>query len=61
VVFHPDETQTITPVFRREKLSASFKATAPAVFEEAESTTVVLPNWSIRVDENGCLLLTKNS
>ena len=61
VVFHPDETQTITPVYRREILSSSFKATGPAVIEEAESTTVVLPNWSIRVDENGCLLLTKNS
>jgi N-methylhydantoinase A len=61
VVFHPDETQTITPVFRREKLLASFKAIGPAIIEEAESTTVVLPGWSLRVDDNGCLVLTKNS
>jgi N-methylhydantoinase A/oxoprolinase/acetone carboxylase beta subunit len=61
VVFHPDETQAATPVYRREKLSSSFKAIGPAIVEEAESTTVVLPGWSVRVDENGCLVLTRNT
>jgi N-methylhydantoinase A len=61
VVFHPDEEEAKTPVFRRESLSPSFKTNGPAIIEEAESTTVVLPGWSVRVDENGCLVLTRNS
>ena len=59
VVFHPDDDGTQTPVYRRESLSSSFKTNGPAIIEEAESTTVVLPNWSVRVDENGCLVLTR--
>ena len=59
VVFHPDEAQTATPVYRREMLSASFKAIGPAIIEEAESTTIVLPGWSVRADENGCLLFDR--
>ena len=59
-IFHPDETQTVTPVYRREMLSHSFHATGPAIIEEAESTTVVLPGWSVRAAETGCLLLTQN-
>jgi N-methylhydantoinase A len=61
VVFNPDDGAVQTPVYRRESLSSSFKANGPAIVEEAESTTIVLPNWSVRVDENGCLVLTKNS
>jgi N-methylhydantoinase A len=61
VVFHPDEETEMAPVHRRESLSSSFKTIGPAIIEEAESTTVVLPGWSVRVDENGCLLLTRNS
>ncbi len=59
VVFHPDEGATQTPVYRRESLSSAFNVNGPAIVEEAESTTIVLPNWSVRVDENGCLVLTK--
>lgn len=60
VVFNPDDGAALTPVYRRESLSFSFKANGPAIIEEAESTTIVLPNWSARVDVNGCLVLTKN-
>jgi N-methylhydantoinase A len=59
VVFHPDEKAETAPVYRRESLSLSFKANGPAVIEEAESTTVVLPGWFVRVDENGCLVLNR--
>ena len=59
VVFHPDEAAESAPVYRRESLSSSFKTNGPAIIEEAESTTVVLPGWSVRVDENGCLVLTR--
>ncbi|MBL8108909.1 MAG: hydantoinase/oxoprolinase family protein [Anaerolineales bacterium] len=59
VVFNPDNGAALTPVYRRESLSSSFKASGPAIIEEAESTTIVLPNWSARVDVNGCLVLTR--
>ena len=59
VVFNPDNGAALTPVYRRESLSSSFKANGPAIIEEAESTTIVLPNWSVRVDVNGCLVLTR--
>jgi N-methylhydantoinase A len=60
VVFHPDEVQTETPVYRRESLSSFFNIEGPAIVEEAESTTIVLPGWSVRRDENGCLVLTRS-
>ena len=60
VVFNPEDEAALTPVYRRESLSSSFKATGPALIEEAESTTIVLPNWSARVDVTGCLVLTRN-
>lgn len=59
VVFNPEDGAVMTPVYRRESLSSSFKASGPAIIEEAESTTIVLPNWSVRVDVNGCLVLTR--
>ena len=61
VVFYPGAGGVQTPAYRRESLSPLFHADGPAIIEEAESTTIVLPNWSFRVDENGCLVLTKNS
>jgi N-methylhydantoinase A len=60
VVFDPDHGSVQTPVYRRESLSAGFQTNGPAIVEEAESTTIVLPNWSVRLDENGCLVLTRN-
>ena len=60
VVFHPDEEAEETPVYRRVSLSSEFKTYGPAIIEEAESTTVVLPGWSVRAHENGCLVLTRN-
>jgi N-methylhydantoinase A len=35
VVFHPDEKEAQTPVFRRDALSASFRTNGPAIIEEA--------------------------
>jgi N-methylhydantoinase A len=60
VVFHPDDPHTETPVYRREELTSSFQATGPAIIEEAESTTILLPGWFVRGEENGCLTLTRN-
>jgi N-methylhydantoinase A len=59
VVFHPDARDVETPVFRRASLSSSFKADGPAIIEEAESTTIVLPRWTAAVHENSCLVLQR--
>ena len=60
VMFRPDEGAMQTPVYRRESLSSSFHIVGPAIIEEAESTSIVLPGWSVRVDENGCLVLMRS-
>ena len=36
-----------TPIFQREQLPEGFSATGPAIVEEAESTTVIRPNWRV--------------
>ena len=46
-----------TPVYQRHLLAADFSALGPAIIEEAESTTVVRPGWSVAVGTGGCLLL----
>jgi len=59
VIFNPDQAPMMTPVYRRESLTRAFYVQGPAIIEEAESTTIVLPGWSVRVHENGCLILTQ--
>ena len=50
-----------TPVYQRHLLAADFSAVGPAIIEEAESTTVVRPGWSVAVGTGGCLLLRAES
>ena len=59
VRFAPDQAPMETPVFRRERLSASWSAEGPCIIEEEASTTVVAPGWSVAVAASGCLLLTR--
>ena len=59
VLFFADEQPVETPVYRRQMLTPKFDLQGPAIIEEAESTTIVLPNWRVRVHETGCLLLEK--
>ena len=58
VLFDPDVGAVETPVFQRYTLDTDFAIEGPAIIEEAESTTVVQPGWSARLDETGCLVLT---
>ena len=46
-----------TPVYQRHRLWADFAAEGPAIIEEAESTTVVPPGWSVARGAGGCLLV----
>lgn len=61
VSFAPNEARQNSPVYRREQLGKTWSADGPLIIEEAASTTVVLPGWSARVAEGGCLLLTQAS
>ncbi len=58
VYFSDDITPHQTHVYRRNMLSPSWQTEGPAIIEEAASTTVVLPNWSVKVGQGGCLILS---
>ncbi|MCY3833667.1 MAG: hydantoinase/oxoprolinase family protein [Chloroflexi bacterium] len=55
--FSPEAAPVETSIYRRERLSRTWSAAGPCIIEEAASTTVVLPGWSARMAEGGCLLL----
>ncbi|MYH65033.1 MAG: hydantoinase/oxoprolinase family protein [Chloroflexi bacterium] len=59
VRFSADAAPLPTPVYRRERLAAGWKARGPLIIEEAASTTVALPGWSAQVAEGACLLLSR--
>ncbi len=56
-LFGADGGFVSTPVHQRHLLAANFAAEGPAIIEEAESTTVVPPGWSVVRGAGGCLLL----
>lgn len=60
VLFGSADVPVETPVYRRGMLTAEFAVAGPAIIEEAESTTVVLPGWDVRVDASGCLVMKKS-
>lgn len=58
-IFNTDTNSVETPIYNRYALPSGFEATGPAIIEEAESTTVILPGWSVRVDTAASLILSK--
>ncbi|MEM7345213.1 MAG: hydantoinase/oxoprolinase family protein [Chloroflexota bacterium] len=58
-LFDADAGVVTIPVYNRYALPATFKANGPAIVEEAESTTVVLPDWSISISVDGGLVLSQ--
>jgi N-methylhydantoinase A len=44
-------------VYSRNRLAAGQSVAGPALIEERETTTVILPGWTARMDETGCLLV----
>ena len=48
-----------TPVYEREGLPVGSELDGPAIFEGGESTVVVPPAWTARVDERGTLEVTR--
>ena len=50
-----------TPFYRRPRLPIGFAAEGPAIVEQYDSTTIVPPGMSFRVDELGNLRIRTNS
>lgn len=45
------------PIYERDSLPAEAELQGPCLIEEVISTTVLPPNWHLKVDRRGCLLL----
>ncbi|MBI3513033.1 MAG: hydantoinase/oxoprolinase family protein [Proteobacteria bacterium] len=48
-----------TPVYDRARLPADAVLAGPAIVEQMDATTVVPPDWDLRVDDAGNLILTR--
>ncbi len=59
VLFEPDLGFQNVPVYNHYTLLAGFETSGPAIIEEAESTSVVLPNWSAKMNDEGSLVLSR--
>lgn len=49
-----------TPIFDRERLPPGTAVAGPAIIQEAGSSTVVPPGWSVERDRIGCLVLRQS-
>ena len=59
VVFGGSYGRTSVPVYDRYSLPDGFASAGPMIVEEAESTTVIPPDWSVGVQSAGHLVLTR--
>ncbi|GBC75443.1 Acetophenone carboxylase gamma subunit [archaeon HR06] len=48
-----------TPIYLRERLKAKDEILGPAIIEQYDSTIVIYPNWSAKVDNFGNILLER--
>jgi N-methylhydantoinase A len=48
-------------VYERGTLAAGQEVAGPAIIEERETTTVILPGWTARVDRTGCIIAQRAS
>lgn len=46
-----------TPVLARDRLGADFTAAGPLIIEEQSATTVVPPEWQVKIDKQGSIVL----
>jgi N-methylhydantoinase A len=47
-------------VYERSALAADQEIAGPAIIEERETTTVILPGWAARVDRTGCIIAQRS-
>lgn len=60
-VYFLERGTVLTPIYERAQLQAGQKITGPCLIEETTSTTVVPPNFLVRVDEYTSLLIEPQS
>jgi N-methylhydantoinase A len=48
-------------VYERNSLAAEQEIAGPAIVDERETTTVILPGWTARVDRTGCIIARRIS
>jgi N-methylhydantoinase A len=48
------------PVYQRVALAAEQEISGPAIIEERETTTVILPGWMARIDLTGCIVARRS-
>jgi N-methylhydantoinase A len=58
VCFDGTEWWSETPVYSRPKLRAGDRFSGPAIVEQADTTTVVIPGQQAEIDSHGNLILT---
>ena len=61
VIFEDASRRIAVPVYDRAALAPSDRIEGPAVIEQADTTTVVHPAWSVEVIDGGHLILTKTT
>ncbi len=49
------------PLFDRARLAHGHRIAGPAIIEQMDSTTLLLPGWSARVDGMGNLVLERDA
>lgn len=59
VYFSSESGFVDTPVYDRVLLPAGAEFDGPAIVEEKDSTTVVLPEWNMKIDPYGNLLISR--
>jgi len=60
VYFPQTQGRVECPIFSRELLVAGNEIIGPAIIEQYDSTTVLNPDWVARLDEWGCLVLSRH-
>jgi N-methylhydantoinase A len=56
---HFNGTDVDTPVYERRDLACGQSIAGPAIIEERETTIIILPGWSAKVDATGCIMASK--
>ena len=56
---HFDGADIDTPVYDRSELARGQSFAGPAIIEERETTIIILPGWTAKVDASGCIMAAK--
>ena len=48
-------------VYERSQLAAGQEIAGPTIIEERETTTVILPGWTARIDGSGCIIAERTA